>query len=78
VLKEEVVQGESEGVQGESEGVKPIHETASVGVAKGELKRDGKIKGSLREAKPLLYKNLPLPLIKGKGLKGIGFKTNLQ
>jgi len=31
------------------------------------------LKGSLRGAKPLFRKNLPLPLIKGKGIKGIGF-----
>jgi len=31
------------------------------------------LEGSLRGAKPLLKKNLPLPLIKGKGIKGIGF-----
>jgi len=31
------------------------------------------IKGSLRGAKPLLIKFLPLPLIKGKRIKGIGF-----
>ena len=29
-------------------------------------------KESIREAKPLLYK-FPLPLVKGKGIKGIGF-----
>ena len=33
----------------------------------------GKIlKESLREAKPLLHNQFPLPLIKGKGIKGIG------
>jgi len=30
------------------------------------------MKGSLRGAKPLFIKNLPLPLDKGKGIKGIG------
>ena len=34
----------------------------------GERKKE-----SIREAKPLLYKLFPLPLIKGKGIKGIGF-----
>jgi hypothetical protein len=29
--------------------------------------------GSERGAKPLLKKKLPLPLVKGKGIKGIGF-----
>jgi hypothetical protein len=29
-------------------------------------------RGSLRGTKPLLKENLPLPLIKGKGIKGIG------
>jgi len=31
-----------------------------------------KLMGSLRGAKPLFYKLFPLPLIKGKGIKGIG------
>jgi hypothetical protein len=30
------------------------------------------LKGSLRGASPLFTENLPLPLIKGKGIKGIG------
>ena len=30
--------------------------------------------GSLRGTKSLFRKNLPLPLSKGKGIKGIGFK----
>jgi hypothetical protein len=29
--------------------------------------------GSLRGTKSLFRKNLPLPLVKGKGIKGIGF-----
>jgi hypothetical protein len=33
-------------------------------------------KESQREAKPLLIKNLPLPLVKGKGIKGIGLIKN--
>ena len=33
-----------------------------------------RLKESLRGAKPLSRKNLPLPLGKGKGIKGIGFK----
>jgi len=33
------------------------------------------LKESLREAKPL-FQNLPLPLIKGKGIKGIGLANN--
>jgi hypothetical protein len=32
--------------------------------------------GSLRGANAPLIKN-PLPLAKGKGIKGIGFKTNI-
>jgi len=43
----------------------------------GELKRGEAsnifVIGSLRGAKPLFRKNLPLPLDKGKGIKGIGF-----
>jgi len=33
------------------------------------------LKGSLRGALPLLRENLPLPLGKGKGIKGIGLLT---
>jgi hypothetical protein len=33
-------------------------------------------RGSFRGAKPLLIKNLPLPLDKGKGIKGIGLINN--
>ena len=33
-------------------------------------------KGSQRGAKPLLRKTLPLPLVKGKGIKGMGLVTN--
>jgi hypothetical protein len=29
---------------------------------------------SLRGASPLFRKNLPLPLVKGKGIKGMGLK----
>jgi hypothetical protein len=32
--------------------------------------------GSLRGAEaPLFYKQIPLPITKGKGIKGIGFQT---
>jgi len=34
--------------------------------------------GSLRGTSSLLRKNLPLPLIKGKGIKGIGLINNLK
>jgi len=30
------------------------------------------MRGSLRGAKPLFRKNIPLPLDKGKGIKGMG------
>jgi hypothetical protein len=42
---------------------------------KGSLKgRSPKyITGSLRGTKSLLRKNLPLPLVKGKGIQGMGF-----
>jgi hypothetical protein len=36
----------------------------------------GDKKKSQRGAKPLLIKNLPLPLDKGKGIKGIGLINN--
>jgi hypothetical protein len=43
---------------------------------KGKSKRDEiliiKLKGSLRGASPLSRKIFPLPLGKGKGIKGIG------
>jgi len=37
------------------------------------LKRE-KLKREFKRGKAPLQKNLPLPLIKGKGIKGIGFQ----
>jgi hypothetical protein len=53
--------------QGKVEGAKPLQKQSF------PLSFEGKIlKESQREAKPLLYKLIPLPLNKGKGKKGIG------
>ena len=41
---------------------------------KEELKRVI-LQGSLRGAQPLFRENLPLPLDKGKGIKGIGLPS---
>jgi hypothetical protein len=53
---------------GKNEGAKPLS-------GRGKYKRGVEeviLKGSLRGATPLFRENLPLPLIKGKGIKGIG------
>jgi hypothetical protein len=53
--------------QGKVEGAKPLQKQSF------PLSFEGKIlKESQREAKPLLYKLIPLPLVKGMGKKGIG------
>jgi hypothetical protein len=54
--------------QGKVEGAKPLQKQSFPPPS-----FEGKIlKESQREAKPLLYKLIPLPLVKGMGKKGIG------
>jgi len=65
--------------------VKPekVESTVEEGISEGSPKgrspwlKKG-LSGNLRGAQPLLSKNHPLPLVKGKGIKGIGLLNKLK